>query len=367
MGAVAVRAVRRDDGITAGYAGLATCGRIWLCPVCNSKVMALRAIELGVVLMWAEANGYSVLWGSLTMYHHAGMSLAWMINVQRASWRRLVNSRTWRDFKEVRVGYVRAAELTVGQNGWHPHFHPIILVKGPREVAQALADWMVETWREGVEEAGGKAGGGRAQQLRVLDPGAWTSELSNYVTKGQYSPTRKLALEAVWSQSKTGAGRVAGTEPHWSLLDGAGKGLADDALAWWELEEATHGHRMITWSRGLRAAAGLGKEATDEEVAARELGDKEDTVCYITAQGWRQVRELPALQAGILDTLEKGGWDALRALLDRHGVEWFEDADFGGSVRQLVKRVDPMRDVRHAGPIQYVDPDLLAGFLKLGE
>lgn len=48
----------------------------------------------------------------------------------------------------------------------------------------------------------------------------------------------------------------------------------------WEWEEASHGRRQLTWSTGrrdLRAFAGLGREATDEEIAAEEL-DGQDAV-----------------------------------------------------------------------------------------
>ena len=42
---------------------------------------------------------------------------------------------------------------------------------------------------------------------------------------------------------------------------------------WWEWEEATEGRRQLTWStRSARPAqlAGLGREATDEEIAEEE-------------------------------------------------------------------------------------------------
>ena len=330
-GLVGVRAIARlGGGITSGYAGLATCGRIWLCPVCNAKVMAYRAIEIGAVLSWAAASDREafVIWGSLTCWHKSGDRLDDLIRIQREAWREVMQSKLWISWAASqggnRLGYIRASEITVGVNGWHPHFHPIIIVTGSRAAASWFAAAIRKLWIEAVGRAGGYASDNDSQKLSVLDSFDAAVGVGGYVTKSQYSP-QGLALEAVWSQSKSAPGRkprVVGTLPHWSLLDAAGQGLAVEALSWWELEEATHGHRMITWSRGLRKLAGLGEEVADDVLAAKEIGSIEDTVCVITPTGWRRVREVRGLQAGILDTLEQSGWLALRDRLDLHGVEW---------------------------------------------
>ena len=331
-GAVGVRLHKVGGKKSAGFAGLSTCGRIWLCPVCNSKVMASRALEIGVTLAWASANGYSVIWGSLTASHRLGVGLGWLINVQRSSWRRLVSLKPWWSDSLAhggnRVGYIRAAEITVGANGWHPHFHPLIIVKGSYTDAVNTSRWIVREWVAGIKLAGGSAVARDAQQLVVLRPAEAGQALADYVTKARYTP-EKLALEAVWSQSKVGArrGRVGATSAHWGLLTAAGAGEAVEGLAWWELEAATAGHRMIAWSRELRALVGLGVEASDEKIAAATVGDLEDTVCWITPAGWVTVANLPDCASQILDVLEQGGWSALRAFLDLNGVVWVTSAE----------------------------------------
>jgi len=312
--------VRLSDG-RAGYAGLATCGRIWLCPVCNSKIMARRALEIAVALAWAHAEGHWVIWGSLTTWHNASSRLRPLLDVQRAGWRRIVQSRRWAETRSLRPGYIRAAEITVGVNGYHPHFHPLVLWAGTESAGRDLAGRMVADWIEGVTRAGGKAGGRGAQQLELLEPERAYSAMAGYLTKAQYDP-RKLGLEAVWSQSKTGTGRVHGTESHWSLLNRIAQGDPDAVDQWHEIETATKGHRAITWSRGLRDLAGVGAEAADETVAAEETGTLEDTVCYLTADGWRSIRDAPTITAGLLRVLETGGWAALRLYLDEFGIEY---------------------------------------------
>jgi len=330
----------------AAFAGLATCGRIWVCPVCNDKVMAARRSEVAAALMWAEPKDLHIIGGSLTVRHKSGDSLRELIKIQTAAWRYMVQSRIWSEptaCKAVdhdhnscpdncdrkndyidsgapgRVGYIRASEITIGENGWHPHFHPIIFYRGSKRQANDFAQQVVAAWVLAVQRAGGEANIEGGQKLSVIPATKGLSELAGYITKSTYKHTN-LALEAVWSQGKSKRERAHATAPHWSLLDSAGQGLADDIELWSELEYATTGHRMITWSRGLRELAGVGVEQTDEQLAAAELGSKEDTVCFITEEGWPLVREQSNLMAEILNTLEQHGWSALRSLLTSNGI-----------------------------------------------
>lgn len=358
--------VRRTPSGVVGFAGLNSCGNVWLCPMCNAKVMAQRAIEIGVVLAWAHRHGLQIIWGSLTLWHNQHSDLSEMMDIQAAAWRSVVSSRTWRSQNATRtvthqhdsrcyemdlslldietrraghtlicerskntvdtgndgrVGYIRASEVTIGRNGWHPHFHPLIVYRGSAKEAQAFADAVVAEWMFGVDKAGGFAGGSGAQQLTVqTSRGSWDA-LGAYMTKATYEPAA-LALELVWSQGKSGRGRAKETVSHWSLLAEISKGLADEVERWWELEEATPGRRMISWSRGLRDLAALDAEQTDEDIAAAEVGSLDDTVCFITTEGWVGIREDPEFLALMLNVLASSGWAGLRPLLDVRGVEY---------------------------------------------
>lgn len=348
----AVEFRRTPEGV-AGIAGLASCGRVWLCPVCNAKVMARRALEIGVAVAWAESQSYVMLWGSLTVRHNARSNLADLLDIQRNAWRSLVREKFWAkgsatatvphthsdscavecDRKQQpvllpvdgRVGYIRAAELTTGRNGWHPHFHPLIIWRGDASDASRFAERTVAGWIDGVEASGGEARENGAQQLEVLRPGRSFKELGAYVTKQTYDAAA-VALELVWSQGKTkptrATSRRAKTEAHWGLLAGIAAGVVDDVDTWHQLEDAIPGHRMITWSRGLREFAGVGAESTDEDIAAEELGSRRDAVCFVTPEGWNQLRDLPEVLGLMLSTLETSGWAGLRILLDGYGIEY---------------------------------------------
>jgi len=346
-------AIRLTEAGVAGYAGVASCGRIWLCPVCNAKVMAQRALEVACGLAWAEANGLHVLFGALTVRHNVNSDLAQLLQLQRDAWDFVVSGRTWRGMSATstipadhnpgkcaadcktqhrqavdtgadgRVGYIRAAELTIGSNGWHPHFHPIVFVRGSKRLAQRIAQELVAEWVVGVEEGGGEARAEGGQMMRVLKPSVAFAEVVGYVTKQTYSPTQRLALEAVWSQGKKSRGRAHSTAPHWSLLEEIAGGDYSRLFRWDQLEDAVHGHRMITWSRGLRDFASVGAEVDDDTIVKREVGSAEDTVCFITPDGWRQVWDNPAQLVGYLDVVKAGGWSALQSVLAADGVDYF--------------------------------------------
>jgi len=81
----------------------------------------------------------------------------------------------------------------------------------------------------------------------------------------------KVAHEVTGSHRKEG--RRAGGRTPMPLLAGAVDTYEETAMArWWEWEQAGEGRRQLTWSTGsrdLRRLAGLGAEATDEDVAVR--------------------------------------------------------------------------------------------------
>jgi hypothetical protein len=331
----------------AGYAGVATCGRVWSCPVCNAKIMARRADEVRAVLEWARAAGYKVLWGAVTLRHERGDELAELLRIQTVAWRSVVQSKFWsksgvvdafphectaacqltcervNDYRlserEGRVGYIRAAELTHGGNGWHPHFHPIILYRGTDAAASAYAASVEALWIERVKRAGGVAASA-GNRVRLLTGDDWDSTLSRYVTKAVFD-LDSIAMEATWSQGKAGHSRAGKTQSHWSLLTSAGNGNKRAGHMWRELERATAGRRMITWSRGIRRFAGLLDEVPDEEVAAEELGTVEDTIAVFSRDSWGRIRDEPYRLCGMLEAAEAGRFGLYAA---KHGVEWYD-------------------------------------------
>ncbi|MFJ4230098.1 hypothetical protein ACIPYV_21225, partial [Paenarthrobacter nicotinovorans] len=301
-GSVQVRA----NGQAVGYAGLASCGSVHSCPVCNAKIQAVRRLELMAVLAWALDRG-SVLFGTHTLRHHAGMRLDPLWRGLGSSWRGVSQDKTVRKIREAfgLDAYTRAAEVTHTSNGWHPHLH--LTRMATRSLSQddvsELHAAEVSAWIRIAERHGFEARAA-AQDLHLVTGDNAERELGRYMAKTEYRPTAEaVAWESTSTQTKSRS-RGEGRTP-WQILDDFRlTGDLDDLDLWHQWERDSKGKRALTWSRGLRDMAGLGTEATDEEIAESEVGSAADA--GFTIVDWAPIRQRPALGAQLLNSINGG-------------------------------------------------------------
>jgi hypothetical protein len=83
---------------------------------------------------------------------------------------------------------------------------------------------------------------------------------------------------------------------------------------WREWCDGIKGARQLTWSTGLRTRYQLGEEATDEALAAAEVGG--ETVLILSRPAWKHVCRVPMLRADVLRAAERGGAADVLELLD---------------------------------------------------
>lgn len=303
----------RSTGAAAGLAGLSTCGSVHSCPVCNSKINAVRRLELGVMIAAAESEGMQVAFGAKTIRHHAAQPLAALWPKQSDCWNAVTVDKTVRRLRaELRfAGYVRAAETTIGLNGWHPHLHPMYFFGGSVSDRQLedLHAAEISAWIHKAERLGLDAPLSAAQHLHAVTGDSAAEQLGDYFTKAGHQNKDSVAWEMTSTQTKTGR-RWAKTVSPWVILAGARAGDADALELWNEYELASKGKRVLTYSRGLRRRFGLDAEATDEEIAETEVGSKADALFEI--EDWTPVRRNPRLGAGILAAVQAGGMVAGR-------------------------------------------------------
>lgn len=318
----------RNNGTVSGFSGLTTCGSVWICPVCNAKIMARRSLEIGSAVALAQLAGYRVGFITFTMRHHSGQSLAVLWACLSYAWGAVTSGKPWTKAKDRYgvVGYLRAVEVTHGRNGWHVHIHALVFLDSSLvapDISQ-LHGSMFERWRAALLRKGLEAPLLVGQDARILE-GPADEALSGYLTKAQDNGvvTRRLiGVELTSSQTKH-VRSTYGTRPPWALLDDwFGDGDADSAAAWIEFESASKGKRQLTWSRGLRELLGLTAEKDDEEIASEELGSADDDLVRISKLGWRNVVRTPELITEILNSADRRGLSGLRALLDEHCIEY---------------------------------------------
>lgn len=293
----------------AGYAGLTTCGSVWVCPVCAAKVAARRSNELATVIRHVLDGGGSASLVTLTMRHHAGLKLRDCWDALGYAWSRVTSGKAWQADQEMGdlLGWVKVVEATYGEHGWHLHLH--VLMCWDRPVSLELAEMVGARMWSRWEKALGRKGFESWVDSGGLDVRMATLQADNL---GDYF--MKLAREITSSHAKDAR---SGRTP-FAVLQDCQDGLVDDIELWREWERASKDRRQITWSQGkrdLRRHAGLGEQQSDEEIAAEDLmgGD----VLALPGETWRVLRR-SALATDLLDAAEQGGpGGAIRWLEDR--------------------------------------------------
>lgn len=354
--------VMRAKAGPARFAGVQTCASVWACACCGSRIREHRCGEVQDAAAWWEAQGGQFLFLTLTVRHYAEDSLERTMDALTGAFTATINGAPWKRFTR-RHGirhWIKAQEVTLGwENGWHAHLHVLLFVDLPG-AAEDAADDAAEAWRE-VEEARGtracsakvrkaeRRDGEWREAARIAAQGigrererelhAWLSDrwADMVVRKGGRRPSRRRGVDirtvrdgnvvalyvsklqegdrekrgwAVGSEmarQDLKKGRLDSLVPLELLdVDGATEDEVErNREHWIEYVGATKGRRSMTWSRGLKDAAGIA-ELDDDEVAAEEADETEDDrVLIIRAADWRTVRDQPDVLAQILELVEQ--------------------------------------------------------------
>lgn len=315
----------RKTGEAVGFSGLASCGSVWACPVCNARIQAVRRLEVGTALAWVLGSGGGAAFGAYTLRHHRGSSLDALWRALSKCWQAVARDYSVRALRESLgvVGIIRAAEVTYGANGWHPHLHPVFLFSRPvsDDAVAALHSAQFAAWSRAADRLGLEAPTLSGQDLHAVTGQTAHRDLADYFTKTTYRPTAEAVGWEMTSTQTKSRSRASDSRTPWDLLDSVRlNGDADDLDLWREYEAASKGKRALTWSRGLRTLVGLDVEASDEEIAEQEVGTAADTLFIVN--DWAPVRADARLGAGLLAAVKRGGFNEGRRFCDAHGIEW---------------------------------------------
>lgn len=303
--AYGVEVRRRQDG-TAYFAGVVRCGSVWECPVCSARIAAHRAGELRVAVGAHRAAGGGCYLLTLTTPHDQGDDLRHLRQAVADAWRFVCSGRAWLRWKE-RVGYVgtvRAAEATIGPNGWHPHLHVLVFTQAPLAEADRAAweAWIYERWAKKIAQSGYRTPS-REHGVKLAE-----SHQDDYIAK--------LGLADEVASGAFKSGRDGRRTPLAVLADYERERRPRDLALWKEWCDAMRGARQMTWSKGLRDLYLAEPEATDAEVAASEERGPATVVTVIDPTMWDEaVSNRPDLQTRILNSAEAYGERGVRWIL----------------------------------------------------
>lgn len=294
----------REGAGKAYFAGLQSCNSVWLCPKCSARISEERRGELNELLAWARSKGYAIFLLTLTGAHTAHMVLDVGLSRMKNAKKSFHQRKAFRDLPM--IGNVSATEVTHGRNGWHSHFHVIVILEPGtgKDVLEALAG----EWLSCLEKYGLTGDAERAFDVLAAS------------TVGEYVAKFGVAEEVALSGKKRGRN---GSRTPWQLLADSRDGDTHAGRLWTQYARAFVGRQQLVWSQGLRGLSGVGaddKQADDQKTDP--LLEPEPPVVLRSWPGnserWRRARRrLWALQVAAetgacLNAAEFGVCDAER-------------------------------------------------------
>lgn len=290
------------------FSGLQTCGSVWHCKVCATRVSEVRKLEIREAVDSWLAQGKAVLFMTYTFPHSREDDLRVLLRkLFDIAWNRLINHRAYKRLRKALgyVGRIRALEVTWGEaNGWHPHVHEIWFVESKlsKKEMQAVKNALFDVWKVTAVGAGFKAPN---RQRGVDVQGAESA--ADYIAKFGTEPRWEIGKEMAKSHTKKSRDRK-GKTPFDLLREYAETGSAYAADLFREYAVAFAGQVQLYWSQGLKDRFRI-KEISDEQIAAHQEDDA-IVLASLTWDEWRLV--LRSKDRGLLLELARnGGADAV--------------------------------------------------------
>jgi hypothetical protein len=317
MGAQLVYSPQRKS---AHLAGLTTCGSVWSCPVCSTRISERRRGEVARAVEYVERNGGMIVLSTFTLSHAATDSLAASLRALNAGYHAMC---TRRDYRALRASYglshsIKAVEVTWGaKNGSHPHLHVLHVVNADVDPI-ALQESLSVAWLPSVRRYGFSASVDHGVDVRAT----W-GDVEKYVSK--LGRTWGAPDELTKANSKAAQGdrfspsdllrsyRDAGDELH-------GAKFRDYALTM----KGTH---QLRWSPGFKRLVGV-EDRTDADLAANWLDDDNwtYTLAHLTASEWAAVRWCgPTSMAELERAGDAGDRELVAAVVERCQARYFTD------------------------------------------
>jgi len=274
---------------SAHYGNLQTCGNLWICAVCAAKITERRRLEIQELVDKVSNAGGSVALSSFTMQHNISEPLSEVLGgLQKAS----ASFWSGKPYQTIKskfglVGKIRGLEITVGQKGWHPHFHPLLVFENGMtpELMFDLEQRCRERWLTRLKKVGRYANWENGFTLRWGD-----NAIAEYLAKldkqiDNEFKTWTEAHELAKSANKTA--RRGGRTPN-ALLADCLQGDKQAGELWQEYAKALKGKRQLVWSDGLRERYNIAPEKSDK-VLAKEQNEVSIILAQLDSEQWRAV------------------------------------------------------------------------------
>jgi hypothetical protein len=280
------------------YGGLVTCGSVWDCLPCATKISERRRVEVKQAIDAWEAQGGSVHMLTLTFPHYENQHTGPLLEKFGAARVTMRNRKTWRSTSRALalVGSINRVEVTYGANGAHIHCHELLFSK--HKFLTIAPGCFYPMWA-GACVSSGLDAPSEAHGVKISTP----AHMAEYVSKiGKEASKWTIELEMTKGHIKRG--KVDGMTPFDLLRAYRDTGDCDHADTFVEYSKAFKGKRQLTWSRGLRDLLQLEEEQTDEEVA-KAMEDDAEIFALVGREDWSLVNKF-GLRGQMIEVCSNG-------------------------------------------------------------
>jgi len=294
----------------ARYGNLCTCAKLWVCPVCASRITERRAVSIGTGIRRANVNPVLI---TFTLSHHVGSSLRSNLGALVSAYGALTSGRTWDGFTYVFgwITAIRALEVTYGENGWHPHLHILAFFDKPLHADDLarLEMTLSERWQGQLSKVGAYA-----DRQHGVDVRAAFADVAEYVAKfGRDPVVRGWTIERELTKAPTKVARAGGFTP-FALLEESANGNVWAGNRFVEYAQAMVNKAQLYMPPNARELLGLGEQTDDELASAETIDDIERVLIRITREQWSIVLQRDARRE-LLEIASHGDTQALESAL----------------------------------------------------
>jgi hypothetical protein len=299
------------------YAGLCTCGSVWMDPICAAKISERRRDECTRGMVRMNDLEFPMFMMTNTIKHgrydDLGKLLAGFLDAHHGLWKNWAGRAVKKDFGI--IGTIRALEVTWGYGtGWHPHVHEILFAGQHFVEEDELADRLWKAWKTETSRVG------LAVNRKAFDFNRTKGAAQDYMTKFGRAPIKTpWGVEHEVSKAHIKQSRVSGRFSPFGLLLGVYEGHSELVPVFREYATYFKGKRQVHWSKGLKAMLLDEEEKTDKELAAERV---EEAVLLgrLTREQWHAVLGND-IRGELLQVANSGDWSQVVDFLAGFGIE----------------------------------------------
>lgn len=313
-----------SNGSDSKFFGHITCKNTWCCPVCTARVMEKRRMRIAAALD-ALADKLFAFSMTFTIPHLKFQSCHEVTDILYETWKRFNNcksaSKRQEDanvkpvkdfFKQNKiVHFVKVAEYTYGQNGWHPHLHCIFWTEYKnRDNLIKFQSQLQNSWnnffRSVAQNYWKKHNLDRdiSKFMNIIDRAEClqTSQSVNFSVNsdGSIMQTKSSAYVSGWAGDNETTGNYLKKASHnghytpFQILELAENGneAMGDLYIEFCLEVCAHVHQRTAFSKGLKHIIDLHLQTVGAKKYIKKKATQKENwrvLCWFTSEQWRNL------------------------------------------------------------------------------